>query len=159
MIKGTDCGRHGTRLIYTPSARVSRIVFLCLDRDLGLVKEKMFITVHLGYNDTGYNEESRKRNESEGFYIPRLEKGMSRVLGSTSKKYAWRYLQLKVGHGAVGTYLAKIGVIETPQCWWCDGAEQTVEQLYVHYVPTVEKSKAEVHEETVQRGNQLPRMD
>ena len=55
---------------------------------------------------------------------------MSRVLGSTSKEYALRYLQLKVGHGAVGTYLAKIGVIKTPKCWWCDGEEQTVEHLY-----------------------------
>ena len=40
---------------------------------------------------------------------------MSKVLGRTAKKYAPRYLQLKVGHGAVGTYLARIGVIETPQ--------------------------------------------
>lgn len=49
------------------------------------------------------------------FYIPRLKRGMSGVLGSTAKKYASRYLQLKVGHGAVGTPFAKIGVIETPQ--------------------------------------------
>ena len=34
---------------------------------------------------------------------------MSKELGRTAKKYASRYLQLKVGHGAVGTYLAKIG--------------------------------------------------
>lgn len=40
---------------------------------------------------------------------------MSGVLGSTAKKYASRYLQLNVGNGAVGTHLAKIGVIETPQ--------------------------------------------
>ena len=55
---------------------------------------------------------------------------MSEVLGSTAKKYASRYLQLKVGHGAIGTYLAKIGVIETPQCWWCGQAEKSVEHLY-----------------------------
>ena len=74
---------------------------------------------------------TQKREISRrGFYIPRLEKGMSKVLGSTSKKYASRCLQLKVGHGAVGIYLAKIGAIETPQCWWCGGAEQTVEHLY-----------------------------
>lgn len=29
-----------------------------------------------------------------GFYISRLEKGMSKVLGSTSKKYASRYLRI-----------------------------------------------------------------
>lgn len=55
---------------------------------------------------------------------------MSKVLGHTAKKYASRYLQLKVGHGAVGKYLARIGVIETPQCWWCGQAEQSVEHLY-----------------------------
>lgn len=31
---------------------------------------------------------------------------------------------------AVGTHLARIGVIENPQCWWCDQAEQSVEHLY-----------------------------
>ena len=65
-----------------------------------------------------------------GFYIRRREKGMSKVLGRTAKKYASRYLQLKVGHGAVGTYLASIGVTETSQCWWCGQAEQSVEHLY-----------------------------
>ena len=55
---------------------------------------------------------------------------MSKVLGSTSKKYASRYLQLKVGHGAAGIYLARIGAIETPQCWWCNEAEQTVGHLH-----------------------------
>ncbi len=35
-----------------------------------------------------------------------------------------------MGHGAVGTYLARIEVIETPQCWWCGQAEQSVEHLY-----------------------------
>ena len=34
------------------------------------------------------------------------------------------------GHGTVGTFLAKIGVIETPECWWCGGSEQSVEHLY-----------------------------
>ena len=57
----------------------------------------------------------REREASRrGFYIPRVEKGISKILGHTAKKYASRYIQLKVGHGAVGTYLAKIGVIENP---------------------------------------------
>ncbi len=55
---------------------------------------------------------------------------MSKVLRQTAKKYASRYLQLKVGHGAIGTYLARIGVIEIPQCWWCGQAELSVEHLY-----------------------------
>lgn len=37
---------------------------------------------------------------------------------------------LKVGHGAIGTFLARIGLIETPECWWCGAEEQTVEHLY-----------------------------
>ena len=46
------------------------------------------------------------------------------------KKYATRYYPLKVGHGAAGTFLARIGVIEIPECWWCGVSEQTVEHLY-----------------------------
>lgn len=42
---------------------------------------------------------------------------LGQVLGRTAKKYASHYLQLKVRHGIVGTYLAKIGIIETPQYW------------------------------------------
>lgn len=30
----------------------------------------------------------------------------------------------------MGICLARIGVIETPECWWCGGAEQSVEHLY-----------------------------
>ncbi len=52
------------------------------------------------------------------------------ALGSAPKKYASRYYQLKVGHGAVGTFLVRIGVIETPECWWCGATEQIVEHLY-----------------------------
>ena len=65
-----------------------------------------------------------------GYYIPRIQKGISAILGSAPKKYASRYYQLKVRHGAVGTFLARIGIIETSECWWCGVAEQTVEHLY-----------------------------
>ena len=65
------------------------------------------------------------------------------VLGkSAQKKYAARiFISSKVGHGAVGNYLARIGVIGTRQCWWCGQAEQSVEHLYTK-VPTVEKREA-----------------
>ena len=33
------------------------------------------------------------------------------------KKYASRDYQLKLGHGAIEIFLARIGVIETPECW------------------------------------------
>ena len=63
----------------------------------------------------------RKTEEREvsrcGYYVPWTKNSINPILGSTPKKYASRYYQLKVGHGAVGTHLARLGVIETPQCW------------------------------------------
>ena len=56
---------------------------------------------------------------------------MNELLGKTLKRYASRYFQLKVGHGAVGTYLAKIGAVEISQCWWCGKAEQSMEHLHI----------------------------
>lgn len=62
----------------------------------------------------------RKIQEREpsrrGFYVPWTKPEINSVLGNAPKKYAARYFQLKVGHGAVGTYLARIGRIETPEC-------------------------------------------
>ncbi len=55
----------------------------------------------------------------QGFYIPWTETKINPILGNAPKKYASRYYQLKVGHGAVGTNLTRIGVIETLECWWC----------------------------------------
>ena len=65
-----------------------------------------------------------------GFYIPWTKAGINPVLRKALKKYAARYYQLKVGHGAVEIYLARMGRIETPQCWWCGEIEQTVGHLY-----------------------------
>ena len=83
------------------------------------------------------NCHERKTQEREasryGYYIPWTKNSINPILGSTSKKYASRYYQLKVGHGAVGTHLVRIGAIETPQCWWCREPVQTVE----HYTPDV----------------------
>lgn len=55
-----------------------------------------------------------RETSRRGFYIPRVEKRMSKIPGGTAKNYVSRYFQLKVGHGAVEIYLAEIGVIETP---------------------------------------------
>lgn len=49
-------------------------------------------------------ETSASEANRRSFYIPPLEKGMNKVLGNTAKKYALRFLQLKVGHSAVGGY-------------------------------------------------------
>ena len=74
-----------------------------------------------------------KRNEREasrrGFYVPRLKTGMNELLSGAPKNYASRYFQLKVGHGAIGTFLVKTGVRETSECWWCERREQSVEHL------------------------------
>ena len=40
-----------------------------------------------------------------GLYIPRTIEGICLTLGNAPIKYASRYYQLKVGHGAVGTFL------------------------------------------------------
>ena len=58
----------------------------------------------------------RKTQEREashcGHYIPWTKNNINPVLENAPKKYASQYYQLKVGHGAVRTFLAKIGVIE-----------------------------------------------
>ncbi len=76
----------------------------------------------------------RKIQEREAsrrsFYIPWTKAEINQVLGNAPKKYAARYYQLKVGHGAIGIYLARIRKIETPECWWCREPVQSVEHLY-----------------------------
>ena len=67
---------------------------------------------------------------SWGFYISRAKFGIDPTLGKAPKKYAAQYYQLKIGHGAVGMFLAKIGAIESPKFWWCNTREQTVVNLY-----------------------------
>lgn len=52
----------------------------------------------------------------QDFYIPQKEKKISKILERRAKKYALRYLQLKVRYDTVVTYLARIKVIKTPQC-------------------------------------------
>ena len=37
---------------------------------------------------------------------------------------------MKIGHGAIGTFLNRIGAAETAECWWCGDAEQSVIHLY-----------------------------
>ncbi len=64
------------------------------------------------------------------FFSCLIKEGISVVLGKAPKNYAARFYQLKVGHGAVGTYLARIGVIGAPGCWWCRETIQSVEYLY-----------------------------
>ena len=66
----------------------------------------------------------------QGSYVPIVKGGINAILGKPLKKFAMRFYQLKIGQGAVGTFLARIGRIETPECWWCGAQEQTVFHLY-----------------------------
>ena len=46
-----------------------------------------------------------RENSRRGYYIPWRKAGINPTLGNAPKKYASRHYQLKVGHGAVGTFL------------------------------------------------------
>lgn len=92
-------------------------------RKIKEVKEK-----ELGSWHQTANEERELRSRSH--YVPRIKPGIQPVLGQAPKKYASRFFQLKVGHGAVGVFLERIGAVETAECWWCGQAEQSVVHLY-----------------------------
>lgn len=76
-------------------------------------------------------ETQDRETSRRGYYIPRTKGGICSILGSAPKIYASRYYQLKIGHGAVETFLTRTGVIEAPEYWWCRVAKQTVEHLYI----------------------------
>ena len=78
-----------------------------------------------------HQSKSQEREATvQEFYVPSVKRSINPTLGEALKKYAMRFYQLKIGHGAVGTFLARIGVMETPECWWCGTQEQTVIHLY-----------------------------
>lgn len=60
-------------------------------------------------------EKKQKREKSQrAYYIS--EDNSNLTLANALKKYASRYYQLKMGHGAIGNFLAKIKAFNT----WCD---------------------------------------
>ena len=83
-----------------------------------------------------WHEQKTKEREASrrGFYIPCLKPQIHPLLGKTRKSYASRFYQLKTGHGAIGTYLERIGVVESAECWWCGNGEQSVLHLYSHFL-------------------------
>lgn len=68
-----------------------------------------------------------------GLYVPSPKTQIDPLLGKTKKFYAAQFYQLKIGHGAIATFLKRIGAIETSECWWCADAEQSVINLYTKY--------------------------
>ena len=65
-----------------------------------------------------------------GFYVPSPKAKIDPLLSKTKKYYVSRFYQLKIGHWTIGTFLKRIGAIETAECWWCGAAEQSVIHLY-----------------------------
>lgn len=51
------------------------------------------------------------------FYISWTKTKINPILQNAPKKYISQYYQLKVGYAAVGTYLTKIRMIKTSECW------------------------------------------
>ena len=79
-----------------------------------------------------WHEQKTKEREASrrGFYIPCLKTQIHPLLGKAKKLYASRFYQLKTGHGAIGTFLERIGAVESAECWWCGDREQSVMHLY-----------------------------
>ena len=71
----------------------------------------------------------RERNR-RGFYIPSIKPQIYPLLGKAKKFHAFRFYQLKTGHGAIGTFLKRIGAVESAECWWYGNREQSALHLY-----------------------------
>ena len=79
------------------------------------------------WHDQGTKEQESRKS---GFYIPSQKAEIDPLLSKTQKYYASQFYQLKIGHGAIGTFLKRIRATETAECWWCRAAEQSVIHLY-----------------------------
>ena len=55
-----------------------------------------------------HQSKSQEREATfRGFYVPHAKSGINPTQGRALKKYAIRYYQLKVGHEAIGAFLAR----------------------------------------------------
>ena len=79
---------------------------------------------------------SRKQeNESfveGGYYLTCLEMQVHPLLCRTTKSNASRFNQLKVGQRVIGTFLERIGAVDSAKCWWCGDPEQ-FSHVYAQY--------------------------
>lgn len=70
-----------------------------------------------------WHEQKTKEREvsRRGFYTPCLKTQFHPLLGKTRKLYASRFYQLKTGHGPTGTFLERIGAVESAEfcCMGC----------------------------------------
>ena len=79
---------------------------------------KKNVSQNRGKELTSWHERKTQERETSrhDFYNLWTKAEINPVLGKTPKKYAARYYQLKVGHGAVGTYLSRTGMIVYVHC-------------------------------------------
>lgn len=70
------------------------------------------------------------------------------LLGKTRKYYASRFYQLKIGHGAIVTFVNRIQVVGIAECWWSGDAEQSVIHcMYIHKAPEMARRTSSAKEE------------
>ncbi len=65
-----------------------------------------------------WHEQKIKERENckSGFYVFSSKAKIDLLLGKAKKVDASRFYQLKVGHGAISTFLKKIRAVETTMC-------------------------------------------
>ncbi len=90
------------------------------------IKEEKKLQISVWHEQKAKEREASRR----GLYIPCLKTQIHPLLGKTKKLYASRFYQLKTGHGAIGTFLERIGAVGSAECWWCGDGEQSVIHLY-----------------------------
>ena len=90
------------------------------------IKEEKKLQISVWHEQKAKEREASRR----GLYIPCLKTQIHPLLGKTKKLYASRFYQLKTGHGAMGTFLERIGAVGSAECWWCGDGEQSVIHLY-----------------------------
>ena len=66
-----------------------------------------------------WHEQKRKEQQSRktGFYVFSSKAEIDPLLGKDKKVEVSRFYQLKVGHGAIDTFLKKIEATKTAKCW------------------------------------------
>lgn len=100
------------------------------------------------------DKDTERENSRRSYYIPRTKEAINPTLVNAPKKYASQYYQLKVGHGAIGTYFTQIGVYRVSRmlvmqryraiCW-----------ALIHQMSQIEKRKEEASQRTRERRNQV----
>lgn len=87
------------------------------------------------------NPDTEEKNQAPRFLF-RTKNGINPTLGTGPKKYAARFYQLKVGNGAVGTFLARIMGHRNPRMLVVWGGRAVCRTL-LHKMSEMEKGRQE----------------